>query len=571
MTDVDLDLRADFSEHRMIGRATLTVLAKPGVETVVLDTRDLRIDGVSDASGHRLDWALGAADPDKGAALTVKLAGATRIVIHYASSPAAAALQWLDPAQTAGKHAPYLFSQGEPNLNRSWIPTQDSPGIRQTWRARITVPPTLTAVMSAEQLTPGGEIVPGGRRFAFRMEHPVPPYLIALAIGDLKFRSLGPRTGVWTEPVMLDKAAHELVDTEKMVTTAEALYGPYRWGRYDVLVLPPSFPYGGMENPRLTFATPTIITGDRSQVSVIAHELAHSWSGNLVTNATWSDSWLNEGFTTYFENRIMEALYGRPRAAIEADLYWDELQKDLARLGATSPATRLHGAPFEGEVDYVKGSDFLFTLEREVGRPRLDAWLRAYFDAHAFQPQTTAGLLADIRANLVDGDAALERRLDLDKWAYGPGLPANAAHIVSADLIMVDAASSAFATGAGARSLATATWSTHLWLRFLDRLPRRLTPAQLDDLDASFHFSATPNGEIRFAWLDLAIANQYPPALASAEQFLTSQGRYKFVAPTYKALLAQGDWGTPAARRIYAEARPGYHPMVVGVVDKLMR
>ncbi len=572
VTDVALDLTADFRTHRLSGTATLAIDAKPGVGTIVLDTRDLRIDAVTDMKRRPLPFALGAAVADMGAPLTVTIGTARHIVIRYATVPDAAALQWLKPEQTAGKRQPYLFSQGEPNLNRSWIPTQDSPGIRQTWSARITVPQPLTTVMSAAMLTPKAEPAHGGHAFRFRMDKPVPPYLIAIAVGDLKFQALGKRTGVWTEPSMLARAASELRDTESLVSAAESLYGPYRWGRYDVLVLPPSFPFGGMENPRLTFATPTFITGDRSQISLIAHELAHSWSGNLVTNATWSDSWLNEGFTTYFENRIMEARFGRARAEIEADLYWDELQDRIVKLGGlTAPTTRLHGAPFDGDLDYVKGSNFLFTLEKEVGRARLDTWLRGYFDRHAFQPQTTAGLLVDLRANLVKGDTALEQRLDLDAWVFGPGLPANAAHIMSPALAAVDAASTAFAGGAFAASLKTEGWTTQLWLRFLNRLPRQTAAARLADLDTAFALSGSPNGEIRFAWLSLAIANRYDPALASAEAFLTSQGRYKWIVPTYKALLAQGDWGTPAARRIYAAARPGYHPIVTAAVDKLLK
>ena len=570
VTDVALDLVAEFTAHRLAGTATLAIDAKPGVGTIILDTRDLAIAAVTDAAGRRRRWTLGSAVPDKGAPLTVTIGAARTIIVRYATAPGAAALQWLAPAQTAGKARPYLFSQGEPNLNRSWIPTQDSPGIRQTWSARITVPRPLTAVMSAARL--GAASTGRSRAFRFRMEHPVPPYLIAIAVGDLKFAPLGPRTGVWTEPSMLARAASELRDTESLVAAAEALYGPYRWGRYDVLVLPPSFPFGGMENPTLTFATPTFITGDRSQISLIAHELAHSWSGNLVTNATWSDTWLNEGFTTYFENRIMEARFGRARAGIEADLYWDELQDRIGKLGGpAAPATRLHGEPFEGDLAYVKGSNFLFTLEKEVGRARLDSWLRGYFDRHAFQPQTTAGLLADLRAHLVKGDAALEQRLDLDNWVYGPGLPANAAHIVSPALAAVDAASAGFAGGAPAAGLKTQGWTTQLWLRFLSRLPRRLDAARLADLDTALALSASPNGEIRFAWLALAIANRYDPALASAEAFLTAQGRWKWVTPTYKALLAQGEWGAPTARRVFAATRPGYHPIVAASVEKLMQ
>src|SRR3954469_10986404 len=377
VTHVALDLNADFEARRMEGSATLDIEAAPGADEIVLDDKGLEIHSVTDRAGHPLAYAVGASDPLLRAPLTVRLGGARRIRIAYRSGPDAAALLWLTPAQTAGKRHPFLFSQGESILNRSWIPTQESPGIRQSWEARIVVPRPLVAVMSGERLTPKGEPAPGGgRAFRFRMVHPVAPYLIALAAGDIGFRPLGPRTGVYAEPVTLPAAARELSDTERMVSAAEALYGPYRWGRYDVLVLPPSFPFGGMENPTLTFATPTILTGDKYNVDVIAHELAHSWSGNLVTNATWSDVWLNEGFTTYFENRIDEAVYGKERAATLADLAWDYLQRDLK--SAPNPdATRLHGAPegTHGELDYYKGSTFLRTIEYTVGRARWDAYL----------------------------------------------------------------------------------------------------------------------------------------------------------------------------------------------------
>ena len=351
-----------------------------------------------------------------------------------------------------------MFSQGESILNRSWIPTQDSPGIRQTWEAAITVPAPLTAVMSAEMLTPEGEPGPNGtRRFRFRMDKPVAPYLIALAVGDLDFQATGPRTGVWAEPVTLPKAADEFADLEKMVTTAEGLYGPYRWGRYDLLVLPPAFPFGGMENPRLTFVTPTVLAGDRSLTSLVAHELAHSWSGNLVTNATWDDFWLNEGFTVYFETRIMEALYGRERSAMLADLGWSDLQSALK--DNAGPDTALHldltgRDPDDGLTDiaYEKGATFLRTLEAAVGRERWDRYLTGYFNRHAFQPQTTTGFRADLLANLFGGDEAAMARVDVDQWLYQPGLPANAVHITSPAFAKVDALAAAFATGGAAPS-----------------------------------------------------------------------------------------------------------------------
>jgi leukotriene-A4 hydrolase len=355
-----------------------------------------------------------------------------------------------------------------------------------------------------------------------------------------------------------------------MVTAAEAIYGKYRWGRYDVLVLPPSFPFGGMENPTLTFATPTIITGDKSNVDVIAHELAHSWSGNLVTNATWADSWLNEGFTTYFENRIDEALYGKERAATLADLSWDDLQRDLKE--APPAKTRLHGdeTGSYGSLDYDKGSVFLRTIEYAVGRARWDAYLTGYFDRHAFQPQTSAGFLADLRANLIRGDQALEAKLQLDRWVYEPGLPDNAVHVKSTTLAAIDATLAKVAAGAPIAGIDAARWSTQEWLRFLNGLDRRQTPARLAELDVAFKLSTSTNAYVRSAWLRLAIANRYAPAIPSIEQFLPSVGRMLLIVPVYKALKEQGDWGLPIARRVFAGAKAGYHPVTAGAVAKLL-
>ncbi|HYR06508.1 MAG TPA: M1 family metallopeptidase [Longimicrobium sp.] len=579
VTHVGLDLRADFASKTLEGTATLDVQAAPGVDEIVLDTRGLDIQRVTDAAGQELPWEFGAADSVLGRPLTVGVPrGARKIVIRYRTSPDAGALQWLTPEQTAGKRHPFLFSQGQAILTRTWIPTQDSPGIRQSYDARITVPAELTAVMSADMLTPQGEPAQGGRSFRFRLDTPVPPYLIALAVGDLAFRATGPRTGVWTEPSTLDRAAYELAELERFVDAAEALYGPYRWGRYDVLVLPPSFPFGGMENPRLTFATPTILAGDRSLVSLIAHELAHSWSGNLVTNATWSDFWLNEGFTTYFENRIMEALYGPERAAMLASLGWGNLQTAIEDAGGpNAPDTRLHidlagRDPDAGmtEVPYEKGATFLRTLEQAVGRERWDAYLRSYFDRHAFQPMTTERFLADLRANLIRGDAELERRLMLDEWVSGTGVPANAVRRQSDAFARVEAQAQRFVGGTPAAQLATREWSTQEWQHFLGALPQGLTAAQLGDLDRAFRLSEQGNSEILFAWLQMAVRHRYEPALPALERFLTTQGRRKFVRPLFASLMEQGEWGQAHARRIYRIARPGYHPVTSGSVDAIV-
>jgi leukotriene-A4 hydrolase len=575
VTHVALNLRTDFAARTMAGTATLDVLAAPRAGEIVLDVDDLSIRSITDGAGKPLRYSVGADDPKLGQALTVQLGGARRIVVTYATRPGATALQWLPPELTAGKRKAYLFSQGQPINNRSWIPTQDSPGIRQTWDATITVPGDLVAVMSGERLDGAtGRPAPNGERsFRFRMDKPVPPYLIAMAVGDLAFKATGPRSGVWTEPSMLDAAAQEVGDVEKMIDAAEALYGPYRWGRYDMLVLPPSFPYGGMENPTLTFLTPTILTGDRSNTDVVAHELAHSWSGNLVTNATWSDSWLNEGFTTYFENRIMEAVYGRERAAMYADLDWDGLQRDIAAAGGADAATtRLHGDPGEtfGQLDYFKGSAFLRTIEEAVGRARWDTYLRGYFDRHAFQPQTTAGFLADLRRELIRNDAGLEAKLQLDRWAYQPGLPGNAVHVTSSTLAAVDAQLVAVTAGGPISAVRTQGWATQQWLRFLNGLPRRLTPARLKELDEALGLSRARNAYVRSAWAELAIANRYEPALPAIEQLLGQVGRGLLIYPVYRGLMAQGDWGRSRAKSLFEASRGSYHPSVVAGVQRIV-
>ena len=576
VTHVALDLGVDFDAKRIAGTATLDIARKPDAKEIVLDDNGLEIESVTDASKQPLAYKVGARDPNLGSPLAIALRPDTKqIVITYKSAPNAGALLWLTPGQTAGKRAPFLFSQGESIENRSWIPTQDSPGIRQTWEATIHVPAGMTAVMSAprveQPITQGGESL-----FNFRMDHSVAPYMIAIAVGDLAFKPLGARTGVWAEPATIDAAARELADTEKMVAAAEKLYGPYRWGRYDVLVLPPSFPFGGMENPNMTFLTPTFIAGDKSLVSLVAHELAHSWSGNLATNATWNDFWLNEGMTTYAERRIVEELYGKKAADEQIALGLDALDKAIAANGGPNgPDTRLHldlkgRHPDEGlsDIAYEKGAAFLRTIEANVGRARFDAWLKGWFERHSFQPVTSAMFLADIRHNLVKGDKALEDRLMLDRWVYQPGIPPNMVRPPADTFAAQDKAAAAFAAG-GPVPQEWARWTTDERLRFLNRLPRKLAQARLDALQSAFDLNATRNMELRFAWLDLAVANRYDPAVPSLEQFLTSQGRGKFVEPLFKALAKDQIWGLPIARRIYASARPLYHPLVTRELDPL--
>lgn len=586
---VALDLTADFATKTLSGTAALDITAEPGADEIVLDVRNLDIQDVRDAAGAPLQYETGSVDPILGQPLTVRFPAFApgeqrRIVIRYATRPDAAALQWLTPAQTAGGRQPYMFSQGQAVLTRTWVPTQDSPGIRQTWDARIVAPSDLKVVMSAEGLTASGEPAgPGMTAWRFRMTNPVPPYLIAIAVGDVAFAAIDERTGVWTESSMLAGARAELVSTAQMVDVAERLYGPYRWGRYDILVLPPSFPFGGMENPRLTFATPTIIAGDQSLVSLVAHELAHSWSGNLVTNATWADFWLNEGFTVYFENRIMEALYGQERALMLQSLGWGDLQSTLADLPPADTRLKLDLTgrdPDDGltDVAYEKGAAFLRTIERTVGRERFDVWLKGYFERNAFRPMTTELFLEDIRTDLVAGDAALESQLMMDAWIYQPGMPSNWQPPVSNAFVPVDAAAHGFfADKRPASTIPWAGWSTQERQRFLAWRPEGrtgtadwLTDAQLADLEATLNLRQEGNAELVFAWLQIAVQHRFQPAVPTLEHFLTTMGRRKFVLPLFTSLWAEGDWGRSIATPLYARARPGYHPVTTGSVDAVV-
>ncbi|HCH94136.1 MAG TPA: aminopeptidase, partial [Erythrobacter sp.] len=392
-----------------------------------------------------------------------------------------------------------------------------------------------------------------------------------IAAGDIDFRAIGPRPGVWADPATLDRAWREVNDTEEMVVAAEELYGEYRWGRYDMIVLPPAFPYGGMENPVMTFLTPTFIAGDRSNNGLVAHELAHSWSGNLVTNAVWGDSWLNEGVTTYFENRIVEAVYGKQRAEQEAALMFANIQETLAEVGEDAPGTALStdgGYQLGSAIAYDKGAFFLRTVESVVGRERFDAWLRQWFDNHAFQPATSELFLADMMENLVRGEAEADR-LQLREWIFEPGLPANVAKPDPAAFAAVDAAVSAYAAE-GTIPAGYAQWSSAERQRFLDNIPKQRTAQQLAALNEALGLSGTGNNEELFLWLELALANRYEPAVPQAEEFLAEVGRAKFVRPLFQVLWDQDEWGRPIAQRIYAQTRDSYHAVTRGGVDRIL-
>lgn len=573
-----LDLDVSFEQRRLSGSVTLDVeRVDPDATRLVLDTWHLELGAVTDGNGTPLAHGLGEHDAILGAPLTVELGpagdGPDRVVVHYATTEDAQALQWLDPAQTSsGKQ--FLFTQSQPILARSWIPCQDSPGIRAPYDAVVRVPAELglMAVMSAEN--PIAPTADGSYRFT--MPEPVPSYLVALAVGDLEFREMGPRTGVYAEPQVVEAAAWEFADTERMVEAAERLYGPYRWGRYDLLVLPPSFPYGGMENPRLTFATPTVITGDRSLVSLVAHELAHSWSGNLVTNATWNDLWLNEGFTTYFETRIDEEVFGADYTSMLLRLGRQELEKTLD--GAESHQTVLHAEledpdGYLPKLPYEKGSLFLRALEARVGRARFDAFLRAYFDRHAFGSMDTPAFLAHLEAELLTPAGLMPGDVGVEEWIHGPGVPEDAPAFTSDAFDLVDAQVAALVAGTPAADLDTDGWTSHQWVHLVRSLPAE--HAVLDDVDAAHGFSTSGNIEVATAWFELAVASGWvferPAADAALADLLTRHGRALYLRKVYAALATtRHGRGRERAQEIYAVARPTYHPVSQGVVDRIL-
>lgn len=582
MTHLHLDLAVNFERKQLSGTATLTIDNKTGAPQLLLDTRDLAIESVTllpDSTPAK--WALGEAVPLLGQRLAVDITPETKqVAIRYATSPNAAALQWLAPAQTAGKKHPFLFTQSQAILARTWVPCQDGPGVRMTTSAKVSVPPGLLALMSASNPTkPSADGL-----YEFRMDQPIPSYLLALTVGDIAFKPVGARSGVYAESSVVEKAAWELDGTEKMIEAAEKLYGPYRWERYDIIVLPPSFPFGGMENPRLTFATPTILAGDRSLVSLVAHELAHSWSGNLVTNATWNDFWLNEGFTTYFENRIMEATEGRPYSEMLAQLSLQDLRATMAELGDTSAMTQLkldlNGRdPDEGvsDIAYNKGALFLRHLEEKVGREVWDLFLRGWFDEHAFTSATTEQFVSYLQRKLIKGNQEFEKELDIHAWIYEPGLPKTIPDISSEEFKKVDQAVERWKAGVMEKwsggvprnNLSTSGWTTHHWLHFLKALPEKLTVPQMKALDDAFGFTKSGNSEILALWLQKAIASDYRAADGSLEKFLTGQGRRKFLKPLY-AELAKTPEGMARAMAIYAKARPMYHSVSANTIDGIL-
>ncbi len=565
-----LRLTVDFTRKVLAGEAVLRLDRDTG-GPLDLDTRSLTMRSVR-SGGRDVAFTLHEETPILGQRLSLTVpAGESELTIAYETSPESSALQWLSPEQTEGKKQPFLFSQCQAIHARALAPLQDTPRRRITYSAELTIPAALSAVMSAGPAVSVRSDTET-KTLAFEMPQPIAPYLLALAVGDLEARDLSPRSRVYAEPATVDAAAQEFSEAEALIEAAEKLFGPYDWDRFDMLVLPPSFPYGGMENPRITFLTPTLLAGDRSLVAVVAHELAHSWTGNLITNATAEHFWLNEGFTVWAERRIVEAVWGEDAVLLAWANGAKALEGALARFGKDSPLTKLKtdlvGVDPDdaiSQIPYEKGARLLVLMERFVGRERWDLFVREYMARFRFSSITSYQFLAFVEEQLPGTPFAVRA----EEWLYSPGLPDNAPAFPSAALDAITSLAQGFAGGARPTAEAVAKWTPGELVLYLQNLPRMLDGESCAWLDANLGLMGRGNHEVLVEWLGIAAGSDYEPAFSRIREVLERVGRVKYLRPLYSA-LGKHPRTQILAKEIYAAASPGYHGLSRRVVEQVI-
>ena len=567
VTHLEWDAAVDFDTRIITAVATYDIETSDDADDITLDINRLKVSKV-EVDGEAVEFAVGPEKKYIGQALTIPITNASKQVsISYTTDPEAGALLWVEGDK------PFLFTQSQAILGRTWLPCQDSPGVRYTYNAKVKVREDLMALMSAENPQ---EINPEGV-YNFKMEQPIPSYLMALAVGHVEFRAIGDRAGVYAVPELIDAAEYEFQEMDDMLIAAEELYGKYVWDRYDLLILPPAFPFGGMENPRLTFATPTIIAGDRSLVALVAHELAHSWSGNLVTNSTWDDFWLNEGFTVYFEQRIMESVYGRETSEMLAKLSRQGLleEEEDIRVNKNLPNDTKLKLDLEGRnpddgltaIPYDKGYFFLRLIEETVGREKWDAFLLEYFTVHSFQVMDTDRFLLYLTENLLTEE--FENAVNIDDWVFGVGIPENIPTVNSDRMAQVDDFVSKWNTSEIASTdIPWESWVYQERNRFVGGVADDCGVEKMAELDAAFGIGQSGNNEVLFSWLEKSIRNNYTEAYPRLEKFLIEVGRRKFLTPLYRAMKETNQM--EMAQDIYGKARGNYHAVATMTMDELL-
>ncbi|XP_047942180.1 leucine aminopeptidase-like [Salvia hispanica] len=590
-THVSLSFYFDFPSSTIASSALLS-LSTPHSGPLILDTRSLSISAVIDpVTAAPIPFTL-SSSPDAvlGQSLTLTLSNQSKLLILSKTSPSSSALQWLSPPQTFNKSYPFVFTQCQAIHARSIFPCQDTPAARIKFAAKLNIPRYLSAVMAAKHVDrrdpSAGECggacddsiwcAEGRVVEEFVMEQPVPPYLFAFAVGELGFREVGPRTKVYSEavPAVLDAAAREFAGSEEMIKVGEALFGPYEWERFDLLVLPPSFPYGGMENPRMTFLTPTVIKGDSTGAQVVAHELAHSWTGNLITNKNNDHFWLNEGFTTYAERRIVEVVQGKERAILNIGIGWrglvEQIERFKDRMEFTKLRTNQQGVDPDdvySEVPYEKGFQFLWRIERQVGRPAFDEFLKKYIANFKFQSIDTDMFLDFLKANI----PGIEDQIDLKVWTDGTGIPPDAMEPASEIYTKIVSLANDFKSGTMPNEDDVAQWGGQEWELYLENLPKSVEASQLAALDERYRLAESKDYEVKVAFLQHAIASRCSSCYNEVEKTLKEVGRMKYLRPLYRALVqgAGKEEEKMFARRVFSEACAGYHPIAKGVVEAI--
>ncbi|XP_009121758.1 leucine aminopeptidase isoform X1 [Brassica rapa] len=593
-THVSLSLYLDFNASTIHASALLT-LSSPFSGNLSLDSRSISIKSIIDPQTLTpLPHSVSSSpDPIKGSEVVVVLAGQSQILILYSTSPSASALQWLSPLQTFSKTHPYVYTQCQAIHARSIFPCQDTPAARIRYDVVMNVPSSLSAVMSARHVRRRLPVLEEAKHLdvlssvvwcgedrvveEFVMEQPIPPYLFAFAVGELGFREVGPRTRVYAESAagdVLDAAALEFAGTEEMIKQGEKLFGDYEWERFDLLVLPPSFPYGGMENPRMVFLTPTVIKGDATGAQVVAHELAHSWTGNLITNINNEHFWLNEGFTTYAERRIVEVVQGGDIATLNIGIGWRGLNDEMERFKDNLEFTKLKNKQ-EGvdpddvysQVPYEKGFQFVLRIERQVGRTAFDEFLKKYIATFKFKSIDTDTFLDFLKANI----PGIEKEINLQLWTEGVGIPEDAYEPVSAIYTKIISLAEEFKQGKMPSEDEVAEWKGQEWELYLENLPKSCEPSQVMALDKRYRLAESKDYEVKVSFLKLAISSKCKEYHGEVEKTLKAVGRMLYLRTLFTALAQTG--GTEEkqlAKQIFAEARETYHPIAQGVVESIL-